>query len=554
MVRRAVCCVVFCLASLSLGALLPAFGQQPSSASPASGPVPNASEATAKQRPSSLTPMEEAQQLFRTGKFDKAIDRYYAIVATDPKNADAYVGLARAYLKLGKPDDASVAAAKAAQQNPSLATAHSALGEVYLRQGNPDQAQEEFLAALKLSDTDARAYLGLSRAYQVTYNFKKAKVAIDKAYSLDPGDPDIADAWVDTRPRSEQAKALQDRIAAQSNYYSRAERAGFRQRLNLITDQIEHPERTCQSVSPPETIEMKLATVGPKKEFTSLQVRVNDVASKLVLSTVSSGIVINRKIAEDAKVMPIARADLDALGEQNPPEVYVGLAQTLRIGDLEFQNCYVTVIEKAAPKSFYEQFDGSIAAGFFSSNMVDLDLLNGLIQLQPLPTRPAEQDQNGGAIDSGDPEARNFHDRYTAPEMAGWTQLYRFGSAIMVPTRINGSTPGLFEVASSSEFNILSPEFAQKWVSLGAGKGMASAGLEGINGRVSTPLMAKVKLDAAGLHFDKVRVISFDDARSSESAGTEISGFLGFELLRGLHIQIDYRDGLINFAKGQRLE
>jgi Flp pilus assembly protein TadD len=554
MIRRLSLCLVLWIAGMGFAGSPLLSQQQPGPVSPAAEGSPSTSTATTKEQPPQLTPLQEAKELYSAGKFDKAADRYYAIIATDPTadKAVAFTGLARAYLKLGKPDDAYVAATKALEQNPSFAAAHTVLGEVYFHQGKPEQAQAEFLAALKLDPSDARANLGLSRFYQSTYDFKQAKIAIDKAYSIASTDPDIADAWVETRPRAEQAKSLEERIAAHSGYYSRAERAGFRQRLTLIQDEIEHPERTCQMAAPPEGADLRLNSIGPKKEFTGLQAHVNGVSARLVLSTVSSGIVINRKIAEGAKVLPIARADLDALGEQNPPEVYIGFAPSLKIENLEFENCYVTVIEQAAPKSFYDQFDGSIAAGFFSTYTVDLDMVNGMMSLRPLPSRP-DAEQNNGPADTSDPDARNFHDRYVAPVMAAWTRMYRFGSAILIPAQVNNSPAALFEVSTSTEFNILSPAFAQKWASLGTGKRTQSAGLEGINGRVSTPLMGKAKLAFADLHFDKVRVMSFDDARSSESAGTQISGFLGHELLRSLHVAIDYRDGLILFENGQTL-
>jgi hypothetical protein len=63
-----------------------------------------------------------------------------------------------------------------------------------------------------------------------------------------------------------------------------------------------------------------------------------------------------------------------------------------------------------------------------------------------------------------------------------------------------------------------------------------------------------VKLELADLHFNAIRAISFDDTLSSDSAETEISGYLGFGILRNLHFIIDYRDGLIHFDNGQRPE
>lgn len=496
-----------------------------------------------------FSPLEQAERLYKIGKFEQAAERYNAIVEGGPDRAVAYAGLARTYLKLGKAPDAHRAASKAVESGPALAAAHSALGEVYIRQGKLQEAETEFLAALKADPADARSYLGLARLHQASYDFKKAKVAIDKAYRVDPADPDIAAAWVNTRSLAEQAKALEGTIDSPSNYYSRVDKAGFKQRLTVIGDQIAHPERTCGLVSPPEKTEIRLSAIGPKSEFIGARVEVNGAPSRLVVSTVSSGIVINRRVAELAGVQPISREDLDALGEQNPPEAYVGFAHSLKIEGVEFRNCYVTVIEKSSPRSFYDQVDGLIAAGFFSNYLVDLDIPNATLKLGPLPVRPAVENQESAAVNSDDPDAKSFHDRYIPKEMAAWLDLYRFGSAIVIPARVNGSGAELFEVASSTAMNVLSADFAREQASLKPDK--VSANLEGINGRVSGETIGQVALEFANLRFKAVRVISFND-RSSESAETEIAGYLGTEILRNLRITIDYRDGLIRFIQERK--
>jgi tetratricopeptide (TPR) repeat protein len=546
--RHGFCWLVFCFAGMVSADRPFLCGQEPTPTAPPPSTSPNTpTPQGSNENPVALTPLEEAEQLCRIGKCNEAIEQYNAIIRSGTDTAAAYAGLARAYLKLKQPNDAYLAAQQAIEHDPSIGTTHSALGEVYFRQGNIHEAQTEFLTALKLGHVDAQTYLDLARFDKATYDFKKAKVAIDKAHSLDPTDPDIGSAWVETRSLAEQVKALEDNIASQSKYYSRAEKARFRQRVTLMKDEIEHAERTCSVTGRPESAEMPLTPIG--EDFAGLEVQVNGVRSRLVLSTVSSGIVINGQVAEEAGVQPIARADMDALGEQNPPEVYVGFARSLKIGDLQFQNCYVTVVEKASPRSFYDQFEGLIAAGFFSAYLVDVDIPNAKITLRPLPSRPATE-QDGIAIDSSDPDAQSFHDRYTAPEMSGWTQMYHFGNAVLIPAQVNGSPPALFEVAAASKYNVLSPEFAQERASLK--RDFRSARLEGINGRISSESSGKVKLALADLHFKAVRVMSFDDTRSSDSTETEIAGYLGFDLLRNLQFTIDYRDGLIHFIFAPR--
>jgi hypothetical protein len=66
--------------------------------------------------------------------------------------------------------------------------------------------------------------------------------------------------------------------------------------------------------------------------------------------------------------------------------------------------------------------------------------------------------------------------------------------------------------------------------------------------------VAKVyRADKATLRFsrfskDDQDVVTFDLSNLCRNTGTEVSGILGFEVLRMLHVKIDYRDGLVDFA------
>jgi hypothetical protein len=55
------------------------------------------------------------------------------------------------------------------------------------------------------------------------------------------------------------------------------------------------------------------------------------------------------------------------------------------------------------------------------------------------------------------------------------------------------------------------------------------------------------------LQFGNIRqenqdMMAFDTGRLSDEDGTEVSGFLGFVMLRFLDIKIDYRDALVSFT------
>ena len=43
-------------------------------------------------------------------------------------------------------------------------------------------------------------------------------------------------------------------------------------------------------------------------------------------------------------------------------------------------------------------------------------------------------------------------------------------------------------------------------------------------------------------------MIAFDKSAISRSVGVEVSGFLGYSALAFMQMDIDYRDGLVNFT------
>ena len=547
--------LVLCIAVMSIWRSALLYGQEPTPVIPTSPSSPTAPASETKEKAIVVARLEEAQRFFRMGKFDKAIDSYNGIIDGGTDDASAYAGIARVYLKLKKPDQAYSAAAKAVERDPMLATAHSALGEAYLREGRLPEAREEFATALRLNPPDARAYLGLSFLFQASFNFKKAKISIDNAYKIEPSDPDIRTAWVRTRPRSDQIKELEDDIAPDNAYYNRVEKAGFKQQLALLKDKTEHPERTCSLARRPDSAELPLRRlISNDRPYpgVGLDVRVNGQESSLLVGIDDLGITINQRLAEKAGVIPIVRKDMNDLGDQNPPEGYIGFTRLIQVADLEFQNCYVDVIEKVSADSALDRVKGTIDARLFSSYLVDLDIPELKLKLQPLPPRPAADDENGATIDRSDPDARSFHDRYIAPEMVAWERLYRFGGQNVIPLRVNDSAPKLFDISPKYTVTFIAPDLARRSASPTKEDAVAAYG---INGKISQAW----RTGPVVLHFDNLRYAaegedSVDLTVHSERAGTEISGILGFDVLANLDIKIDFRDGLIQFSDGKKGE
>lgn len=69
--------------------------------------------------------------------------------------------------------------------------------------------------------------------------------------------------------------------------------------------------------------------------------------------------------------------------------------------------------------------------------------------------------------------------------------------------------------------------------------------VKGISGRVDKVYGAnKAILQSGNLRLENQNMTAFDTKPRSDGVGTEISGFVGFVLLRFLDIKIDYRDAL----------
>jgi tetratricopeptide (TPR) repeat protein len=494
--------------------------------------------------------LEEARQFSWNGDYKRAAALYNEIIAGGTDVAGAYAGLAHIYLEMRKVDDAYRAAAKALELEPGLAAAHAALGEVYFRQGKLKEAEQEFLAPLRAKNEEARAYYGLSRIYHATFKEQSAKTALYRAHALEPRDPDINGDWLATRPVTEQIHALEAFVAS-GGHGEHIGRAGARQLLVMLKDQQKYPERTCQIARKVHEAKLSLepihslsrGTVDKINPGVGLDARLNEYSARLLVETSSDRIVLNQKTAEEAGAQQIVRTEMEGAGDENPPESYTAFLDSIRIGELEFKGCYVTVIEDASPDNFLGDREGAIGVGMFANFLVDLDLPHSTLWLTALPPYPQSGAHN--AEEKGRRASRTeFHDRYIAVEMADWTPLYRSKQLLLLPVYVNGATAKLFGISLGSSISVISGEAAREVSTVKTDQFSRVRGLNGEvkNGRKTGDL----KLRFAGLEFEK-RVLPVVDMSLYSENNFEVAGLLGFPLLRDFEVRIDYRDGLISF-------
>ncbi|MGB9282389.1 MAG: tetratricopeptide repeat protein, partial [Candidatus Sulfotelmatobacter sp.] len=147
-------------------------------------------------------------------EFEQSVAYFEATIGKDANFAPAYVGLAKAYERLGSvpvggpPKETHPkmmsAARKAIELDPDLAAPHVLLAAVYQKQWQWSDAEAEFKRALELNSNDAGAYVGYAKWLMCQGRTNEALAWAQRARDLDPlgaagdllGFPGITRGWI----------------------------------------------------------------------------------------------------------------------------------------------------------------------------------------------------------------------------------------------------------------------------------------------------------------------------------------------------------------------
>ena len=550
------CAVLAPVARPQANSTAPAAGTPPNSSTTAeSGPAIPPAPSTPALAPTpvpvtaphvSVSPLEGAQDLLRKGRLTEAADAYNKIIASGADVPAGYAGLARVNLKEKNVSGAYTAAAKAVDLDPKFSDGHVALGEVYFRQGKLADAEKEWISVVNSGRATARAYFGLYLISHATSNFKSAKARIDRAHQLNPDDPDIWRAWAFTLGREQRLKELRDFMAAQRiDADADTDRhEGMSHYIAMLEDESKRSLKTGTLATKADSTETNLAQLMNDPERLrayGIEVKLNGQSSHLMIDTGAGGIVVDRRVAEKAGVTRIVDAKTSGIGDKGDVAGYVGYVKSIQVGGLEFHDCYIDVYGKRSVQGD----DGLIGTDVFSSFLVDVDFPNGKLRLSQLPADPTVADAPL-ALQSQRSETAVWHDRYIAPEMKSYNPIFRFGHMLLIPTSLNESPTKLFLIDTGAWDSTVAPAFARETSKVRREEDAHVTGLSGEVKNVYTVDRANIRF----AHFvqDREDLIAFDLTPISNSAGTEISGILGFRLLWQLDIKIDYRDGLVDFT------
>jgi tetratricopeptide (TPR) repeat protein len=335
-----------------------------------------------------------ADQFYRAGKFAEAEAGYQALLKSDSKLVpaelvSAHVGLVRAMLRQQKIDEALEAVNTALAPQPNSAALLAAKGDVQFRRGEMSDAEVSYLTAKKLDPKEVHAYLGLARLYASYSLYRKAYDQLQSAHEVAPDNIEVQRAWLRMLPRKERLTALEAYLAGphpddEEETKWMTEYLGF---LKATADKLVH---ACRLVSKVEQTETKLETIygadAHRMRGIGLSVRLNDRNAHLLLDTGAGGIMVNRKLAEKAGLTPISAVHYGGIGDKGLQSGYTAIADHIRVGELEFQDCVISVSDKGS----VGDEDGLIGADVFGTYLIDIDLPGMRLKLSPLPKRPED--------------------------------------------------------------------------------------------------------------------------------------------------------------------
>lgn len=365
---------------------------------------------------------------------------------------------------------------------------------------------------------------------------------IEKAHDKDSSDPDIRKLWLFTMTRKERIQELKGNLTV-ANDDDEDEPEHSETSLTEMKEEEESASGCHLASNVTQTrISMERLLYGATRvRGYGLKVQLNDAKAKLLLDSGASGILVSRKVGEKIGIEPLAKIDVHGIGDKGAVSSFIGVVKSIKIGDLEFQGCHVEVMDR---NSVTDE-DGLIGSDVFSHFLVNINFPDQRLELSPLPPLPPPSAVDKALMEKY-PKIARFRDGFVPPEFKDFSQVYRFGHMLLIPTRINELPSKLFLIDTGAFSDTISPEAAREVTKV---RSDSDYKVKGVNGAVKDVFTAD-KLTLTFSHFKQPAqdIVAFDTSVMTNSAGAEVSGTLGFAMLYQMQLKIDYRDGLVDFV------
>ena len=456
----------------------------------------------------------EAETAYAEGHYQKAEDLFGGALVQKPGDPVLTAALMHAELHLGEVGLAASLANKMLAADPHSAASLTALAEVELHQGQPWAAMETLDAVENADPCVARAHWVRSRLLRLDSMYASERVELDKAYGIDPGDPDIRSSWLGVVSPARQVDGVAQALATMKDLDAET-RQKAEESIRSLLPMVSETSQTCQVLPAIASTVLPLQISAPDPKHIDgyrLEVKFPQGSAKLTIDTAASGIYVSRQLAE--------LNHFEARAGDPGGTVHVDLVQ---IGPLEFRDCIVGVSDAPFPN----HGDGSIGTDMFAQYLITLDHPAAKLTLAPLPVQ--------AAVLPGD--------RMSAPELQGFAPVYHRRQFLLAPVTVDGKVRKLFVLDSGIRLRAMTPDVAHSVSNTKIGFTNPMQTTAG-----STVQIYRDSFDFAYANLTLTHqsgVLEFEPSAIERSAGFEVAGMLGFDMLHSLVLHLDYRDGLV---------
>jgi len=486
----------------------------------------------------------ETELAFYRGDYKKSADLAAAAYKSDSGDRRSRQLEIDSLLGQGKLDEARKKTDAWTAAEPTNPIAIVTAGELRHAEGDWLESYALMLKALKTDPCLPAAYEGLADYESLAGYHASAQKHLTLAHQLQPNNENIRLAWIgsldDERSITEYANFLQE-----SKSLDDKRRATLSARLDkdrtLLQDRCE-----LSSITGPARIPMTPVyndnNIGIA--YYGLEVAFNGHKRTLQIDTGASGFLVTHSVYAGMGLRKVGDARTWGFGDQGSNAVEQYVAASVRIGGIEFKNCSVEALSNFSVMGGghigqrLDTGDGLVGIDIFSRYLVSVDYIKHEIRLEPLPQSPSAAPETLDPLGGSPANDLSHYDRFKAPSMQNWTNIYRRGHEIIMPTVINGGKPALFIVDTGADTNLIDLGLAKQ---VTQSKESISY-MRGLSGTSKLSEAGSFTVDFAGL---RLPVTSMDSVPLSKFDG--ISGFIGYPTLQQLVMHIDYRDNLVLF-------
>ena len=379
------------------------------------------------------TPRDAALEIFREGSYAAAIPLLETVSSSDPKDDVTAAALLSSLIAENRYDKALELGAKLKAQFPDSAEALSARGDLAYYLGHMSEASQLYKESIKKRET-ARAHLGMYRVLRSASYYRMARMMLLRGYELDHSDAAVFNAWVGILPWAKRKQLMEQYI--KDHPEADREATGL-----AIDEELDGEPANVPQGEPKDVVLPMDAALFSMNRVQGWTLKFSMNGGKplhLLIDTGASGIVINRNGADKNELERLGKFQSHGIGDQGGRLSHASIAETCEFGPLRYKNCVIKIIEQ---KSVIGG-DGLIGTDFFSRFLVELDFERHKVRLSPQPKRsPSEQG----------------YDRTVTP---GFTPVFRFNHALLIPTRVNESEEGLFLLDTGASISNIDSTFA----------------------------------------------------------------------------------------------